>query len=85
MVLHGPLSHRDSGDTYCHQMTYRCRVVVPEVSHNWEERVLTFQSKMNKASHVCSSLRTVVTFMWVDDLVIEKLNLDLYLVVCVHP
>lgn len=72
MVLHGPLSHGDSGDTYCHQVTCRWRVVAPEVSHNLEERVLTSQSKVNKASHVCSSLRTIVSHMWVDDLVIEN-------------
>lgn len=59
--------------------------MAPEVSHNWEERVLTSQSKVNKASHVCSSLRTIVSRMWIDNLVIEKLDLDLYLVVCVHP
>lgn len=58
-----------------HQVTYRCGVVAPEASHNWEERVLISQRL----------LRTIVSHMWVGDWAIEKLDLDFHLVVCAHP
>lgn len=85
MVRHISLSHGDSVDRYCHQVTYRCGVAAPEVSHNWEGIVLISHIKVNKASHVCSSLRITVSHMWVGDLAIEKLDLGLHLVVCAHP